>query len=367
MLARMGARHAGEGIVNKGILNSTIAVLLVLSSAFAHAVGMGRLAVLSTLGHPLLAEIELLGIEKADIPNLSVRLGSREAYQQAGLQYGAALTGLRLSIERRPNGEPYIRVMSLRPVNEPFVELLIELSTTSERLLRQYTVLIDPPGYTPAETVAAAAPAADPRPVPPPGMSGTPAAPAAVKASAGGKYGPVKRGETLSKIAAAVRPEGISLDQMLVALFRGNPHAFINNDMNLIKAGVTLNVPEKGELTAVPQSEARDEVRLHAQNWRRYRRKLADQATAVSERRPETDKPSTTRRVRVEDKDDAGKQGRDVLKLSSGVPPGKAGKGRTTKERLQELEEELVAREKALKEANQRIQELEKAVKEAAK
>jgi pilus assembly protein FimV len=323
---------------------------------------MGRLAVLSALGHPLLAEIELLGVGKADLPGLSVRLAPREAYQQAGLQHGAALMGLRLSIERRPNGEPYVKVMSLRPVNEPFVELLIELNTASERLLRQYTVLIDPPGYTPAETIAATAPAVDPRVASPPPVAPAPAPPAAPKAAAGSKYGPVKRGETLSKIAAAVKPEEISLDQMLVALLRSNPHAFINHNMNLIKAGVTLNVPEKSELAAVSQSEAQDEVRLQARNWRQYRRKLADQATEVSKHRAEA---PAARRVKVEDKDDAGKEGKPVLKLSTGVPPGKTGKGRPAKERLQELEEELVAREKALKEANQRIQELERAVKEA--
>lgn len=347
--------------MNKGILNSCIAVLLALSAVCAHALGMGRLTVLSTLGHPLLAEIELLGVEKADLPNLNVRLASQETYKKAGLQYGPALTGIRLSIERRPNGEPYIKAMSLRPVDEPFVELLIEVFTASERLMREYTVLLDPPGYTPAQTIAAA-PAADTRPAPPPSAPVAVAAPAAPKASAGKRYGPVKRGETLSKIAAELKPEGISLEQMLVALFRANPHAFINNDMNLIRAGVSLNVPGKDESAAVPQGAARDEVRLHAQNWQRYRRKLADRATMVSER----DKPPAAKRAKVEDKGDAGKEGKHVLKLSSGVPPGKEARG-SGKERIQELEEELVAREKALKEANQRIRELEKAVKEGAK
>jgi pilus assembly protein FimV len=323
---------------------------------------MGRLTVLSSLGHPLLAEIELVAVRKEEVSTLVPRLASPDAYRRANLTYNPALTGLRLSIERRPNGQPYIKIVSTRSVNEPFIDLLIELDSSSGRLAREYTALVDPPGYTPPQTAAeASAPAAEARPVAPPQSPAAVAAPAYAK-SAAGEYGPVKRGDTLSKIAARAKPEGVSLEQMLVGILRRNPDAFINKNMNLLKAGKMLQIPEKEQLTAVTQQEARNEVRLQAADWNKYRRRLADTAgTASAGKTGESKRDS--RKLKVEDQGAAAKGGKDVLRLSSGEKPGKAGKKRNDTERIQVLEEELVAREKALNEANQRIKELEQAVK----
>lgn len=325
---------------------------------------MGTLTVLSTLGHPLLAEVELISVQKEELDTLSVRLASPEAYRQADLRYGAGLSGLRLTVEKRPDGQPYIKITSMQAVSEPFVELLIELNSASGRLMRGYTALIDPPGYTPPESLAAA-PAVTPqaRPVPAPQPSVAVVAPVPARPAAGAEYGPIKRGETLSKIAASVKPEGVSLDQMLVGIFRGNPDAFMGNNMNRMKAGKTLRIPEKEQLTAVTQREARDEVRVQASDWNRYRRRLADMAGTARERKAVASKRDAAR-VKVEDKAARDKEGKDVLRLSTGEPPGgKSGRARSIEDRVQALEEELVARERALNEANQRIRELEKAVK----
>ncbi|HJQ63991.1 MAG TPA: hypothetical protein VJ834_14135, partial [Burkholderiales bacterium] len=136
-----------------------LAWALFVAPWIAHAAGLGNLNVRSSLGQPLLAEIELLSVGKEDLATLDARLASQEAYRQADLQYGAVLTGVRLSIEKRPNGAPYIKAVSTRPVNEPYVNLVVELNSSSGRFTREYTALIDPPGYTPPQTVAAAPPA----------------------------------------------------------------------------------------------------------------------------------------------------------------------------------------------------------------
>lgn len=352
--------------MNEPIHGRWLLAMLLLVPSVASALGMGRLNVLSSLGQTLNAEVELVSVQKEELSTLSARLASPDAYRQANLQYGAA-GGLRFSIETRPGGQLYIKITSVRPLNEPFVNLLIELSWASGRLVREYTALIDPPDYTPPQTVASApapapAPAPETRPVPVPRPPVAAATPASATPAAGGEYGPIKRGETLSKIAASVKPEGVSLEQMLVAIIRSNPDAFINNNMNRMKAGKMLRIPDKEQLTAVTPKDAIKEVRVQAADWNRYRRKLAETAGMVSER-----KSAASRRDKVSVKDKTG-EAKPVLRLSTGEPPGGAGgKGRSKADRVQVLEEELVARERALNEANQRIKELEKAVKESAK
>lgn len=346
-----------------------LAVLFLLMPWVADAAGLGRLIVLSSLGQPLNAEIDLLSVEKDELAALSVRLASPDAYKQANLQYGPALAGLRLTIEKRPNGQPYIKVTSTRPVNEPFIDLMVELSWAAGRIMREYTALIDPPGFAP--TPAAPAPVAVPetRAVPAPQAPAAAPAPsrkpvaAAPTTMSGKQYGPIKRGETLFKIADSVKPEGVTLEQMLVGLYRSNPDAFVSN-MNRMKTGKILRLPEKEELTAMPQQTAVKEIHAQAADWNAYRRKLADAAATAPESRTAA---SGKIAARVEDKAAAG-EAKDVVRLSKGEPPkgagSAAGKPGGMADRLRALEEEAVAREKALAEANERIAQLEKTIKD---
>ena len=328
-------------------------------SSTAGAAGLGQINVLSALGQPLQAEIEVLSVRKEDANTLLVRLASPDAYREANVQYGPALRGMSVSILQRPNGRTYVRVVSPQPVNEPFVSLLIELNWPQGRLVREYVALLDPPEYaggpqamTPAavETRPAAA-ARAPTPMT--------ASPAAVPARApAGEYGPVKRGETLSKIAASVKPEGVSLEQMLIGILRANPDAFVNGNVNRLKAGATLRIPGTEQLAEVTPDAARKELQVQTADWGRYRRKVADTAGRASEKGADEGKRAA---VRVKEGDEA--RPKDVLKLSSGQPPG--SKPRSSTERIQTLEEELIARERALNEANARIRDLEKAVKDS--
>ena len=122
-----------------------LAAVLLLTPWAAQAAGLGRLTILSALGQPLSAEVELISVQRDELSTLSARLASPEAFTQAGVQYNPALSGARLSIEKRADGRPYIRITSARPLNEPFIDLLIELSWAQGRLVREYTALIDPP------------------------------------------------------------------------------------------------------------------------------------------------------------------------------------------------------------------------------
>ncbi len=334
----------------------------------AEAAGLGRLTVISSLGQPLHAEIDLVSVGKDELATLSARLASPDAYKQANLQYGPALTGLRLSIEKRPNGQFYVKVTSSRPVNEPFIDLLVEINWAAGRITREYTGLIDPPGFVSAPVAPAPVAAPETRPAPalkaPAAAAIAPAERPAVAAPAatdGKEYGPIKRGETLFKIASSMKPEGVTLEQMLAGLYRKNPDAFSRN-MNRMKTGKILRVPEKEELAAVTQQEAVREVRVQAADWNAYRQKLADAAGAAPESRTAARGKITTR---VEDR--AAGEAKDVVRLSKGEPP-KGAAGAAVKaggaDRVRALEEEAIARGKALSEANERVAQLEKNLKD---
>ena len=132
-----------------------LAGVLLLSPLVAYSAGLGRLTILSALGQPLSAEIDLVSVQKDEVSSLAIRLAPPEAFTKANITFSPALIGARLSIEKRADGQPYAKITSSRSVNEPFISVLVELSWSRGRLVREYTALIDPPNV-PATTVAAA-------------------------------------------------------------------------------------------------------------------------------------------------------------------------------------------------------------------
>lgn len=350
-----------------------VALLVALLPCVAGAAGLGRLTVLSALGQPFSAEIELVSVTKEELGSLSARLANVEAYQAANLQYNPSLTGARAIIERRPNGQVYVKIVSTRPVTEPFIDVLIELTWAAGRLSREYTALLDPPGTAaPPAPVIAASPESRPGPTPAPQPKAKPdrapsrpIAPAAPMVG-GKEYGPIQRGETLGKIAREVMPEGITLEQMLVALYRSNADAFINKNLNLVRTGKILRVPDKEEVAAITKGEAVKVYRTHVADWNSYRQKVADAAgKAPADGRTAVSGKITTKVEETRPGGDA----KDVVRLSKGEAPGATAKGkpRSSAERIRALEEEAVAREKALKDANERVTQLEKTIKDMQK
>jgi pilus assembly protein FimV len=162
-------------------------------------------------------------------------------------------------------------------------------------------------------------------------------------------YGPVRPGETLSRIAAKVRPQHATLEQTMLGIFRNNPAAFINNNMNLLKAGQRLRIPAADQIAALPQKDSTQALRTHTTAWASHRPVPAAGAVAPKPQSPDEQKSAAAKPA-------AG--GKPVVKLSRG---GVAGKDTPIEDRVRMLEEDLAARERALSDANERIKRLEKA------
>ena len=397
-----------------------VAASLLSICAVSHAAGLGKLNVMSALGEPLKAEVELVA-EKNEIGSLAVRLAGAEAFEHAGLSYSPLVAGVKVSIEKRTSGEPYVRLTSSQPVTEPFVDLLIELSWSSGRISREFTALLDPPSVIAerekkkaAEVEVRAAPTSpQPKPEPAPAAEAAkpepakteePAAPAATEtapqapaqneakpaapvetiggtqptllgegsslpgaAHAADAYGPVKSGDTLGKIASATKPSEVSLEQMLVLLVQNNPEAFSGKNMNRLKTGKILQLPTADQFAGLSDADARKEVKLQARDWRAYRDQLAASAgQAAPAEQPAQQAASGKVGAVVEDKAAAAKEGpKEVLKLSKNEPAaGAAGGDAKSAARVHALEEEVVARDKAVKESNDRVAKLEKQIKD---
>lgn len=255
-----------------------VTAILAALSTQAHALGLGEIKLNSVLNQPLEAEIQLLGATPNDLEELRVRLASKEAYTRAGVERLHSHTRMNFEVVRGPGGSPVVRISSKAPVREPFLDFLIEASWSSGQVVREYTVLVDPPVFVPAPapvTRAATTPAATTAatgsaPVTP---SYAPAvrSPAAQTAYVPGEY-KSQRNDTLWKIASEVRPDsGVSMEQTMLGLLDANPSAFIDGNINNLKAGYVLRVPSRDEMTDVSKSEALEEVSRQNQLWREGR------------------------------------------------------------------------------------------------
>jgi pilus assembly protein FimV len=432
--------------VLKSILKMSGYIACLAWSGMVCATGLGGINVSSNLGQPLKAEIDLVSVDKTDKSSISAKLASAEAFKTAGIDYPYALPKLKFEVINRDSGEPYIKVTSTQPVNEPFVTLLVEVSWSSGKLMREYTFLLDPADFklqepkieavkpiepvvavpatpivsettpvlpTPVETVPVSAPAptgvvesTSPQPVEQPAEK----APAAVEKVEAATSEPTKteavkteavktepvpvsrdalskeeaipvietapsqlnvvRGDTLTKIAYQTKPAEVSLERMLVALYRANAGAFAGKNMNRLMAGKIIRMPDAAEMEAVQQREAVKEIHAQVVDWNAYRQQLAavrTEAGSQTGRQESSGKVSTA----VTEKVPAIKEpSKEVLKLSKGeAPSDKAvGVGKTTpQDKKNAQEEEVIAKNKALKDAQERTALLEKNVKDLQK
>lgn len=356
------------------------------------AAGLGQITVLSSLGQPLRAEVEV-SAAKEELAGMSAQLASSNAFRQAGIDYSSMLGSLRFALVPGKTGKTVIHVTSDRPINDPFVDMLVELTWPSGRLVREYTFLLDPPEM--AVHGAAASPATvEARPVP--GVKGGTdmqalgargaASPETAKEApskdAAGKAKPtkqarvkaetpakasgaeateqqaagshvVKSGETLHGIASQSRYDGVSLEQMLVGLYRANSDAFIGGNMHRLRTGAILKIPEQSAVAAIPQTEAKQAFNAQANDWNNYRRKLAASAEKAPASEQASAQSSTGRIVaKVDDKATPPEPTKDQVRVSR-TESGKSGKAGA---------EDTAAREKALREAQERVAQLEKNV-----
>ncbi len=342
------------------LLASAIALALPSTTL---ALGLGRLTVQSSLGQPLSAQIELTSATKDELDSLAAKVADPGLYRQNNLSYQGVLARARVTLERTQGGQAYLRVATVSPVNEPYLDLMVELNWSAGRVVREYTFLLDPPG------LVAATPAVDPvAPARGAGSTAARAAPAASTAasaggtparaegqgggSAGASY-TVRRGDSLARIAGQTKPDGVPLEQMLVALFKSNPEAFDGDNMNRLRSGSIMKIPSAAEVEGTTTSEANRVVRMQAADWRTYRDRLAAGAP-VSEGAGgrQTGGRITTA---VEERTPAAAAGRDQVRVSREAVQGR-GAGATA--------EDVVARDRALKDAQARIAELEKTLKD---
>jgi len=356
--------------VRKSLLKLLGAVAAFTLSTYVSAIGMGGINVVSALGQPLKAEVELVSVNKAEKASLVARLASPDVYRGAGLEYPYG-TKFKFQIESRANGESYIKVSSAQPINDPFVSMLVELTWASGKLLREYTFLLDPPDYVAerpeSAQVQAVAPAVLSAPLETAAKPVGQAAPAE-KSVATGKI-TVQRGDTLNKIARQNKPDEVSLERMLVALYRANADQFDAKNMNRIKAGKILRLPDQGELMGVAQHDAAREIRAQTADWNAYRQKLAAAASAASQ--PQEAQQVATGKIAssVADKTPVAKESaKEVLKLSKGEAPGDkagaAGKQMTAQDKKNAEQEDAIAKAKGLKEEQARAALLEKNLKD---
>ena len=358
---------------------SLLVIVLMLPWAVVQAAGLGKLTLSSALGQPLAAEIEIVTTSSDDVASLKASVATREAFAQAGINYESVLSAVKASVESRSNGNPYIKLTSPQAVNDPFLMILMELSWSSGRILREYTILLDPV-ETNTQNLAAASTGSTPAIVATrldeertssaekdnPTANSSPKRKNNAAGQTKKSYGPVKRGDTLSSIARQVSPAGVDLNQMLVALYHANRDAFIADNMNLLKAGAVLKIPEKNEIASIDTTTAKAEIKMQTADWRSYRGKLADisRESPASRTISQSDQGQITTTL---DKKSAAapSASKEVLKLSSGAQlPDKDGKipDANLVDRLRMMEEDAIARNLALKEANERVAMLEKSI-----
>lgn len=397
-------------------------LVLALLAGPAFALGLGQIQVHSQYGEPLLAEIPIVSSDPSELRQLQARLASPETFARIGLQPPQGLVqDLQFNVALDAAGRPVIRVTSTEPVEQPLLTFLIEADWGQGRLVREYSALVDAPdaiaapaqppiqapevdagdrivrpapapvAQAPAEPDAEPAPpepepaTPEPEPVPDPQpvAEATDEEPAATAPSAAapaapaarpGEYGPVQAGDTLSRIVQDMaREEGVSANQMMMALLRTNPQAFIGGNINLLREGAVLRVPDSGEAQRLPAAEATAEVRSHIARWREMSAPqpqpaspvAADGAVAAADGdagEPEAaettagadDAALADARLEIAP---ASAEGDRQAGTRSGITAG--GEGEMLREELQETRESLAARDAEVEELRSRLAELE--------
>jgi pilus assembly protein FimV len=289
------------------LARALLGLCIVGLSTSVHALGLGNIRIMSALDEPLVAEIELTSPQPSAMESLQVELGSVEDFQRAGVNRSEHLLGMEFELTTR-DGTPIIRVTTVQPAREPFLHFLVTAKWSGGRLLREYTALLDPPKYTaeapapvspPRETVdAGSRVAAEPTPMVEPQLAppvaaptgAQPAAAAAVPATEAdvgrtAQYGPTEAGDTLWNIASSLDTgdPNVSVYQIMLALLRENPDAFIDNNINRLKKGQVLrlaNIDAIGDM--VQQQEAVAAYQAQLEEWQSYKATVAQRSGEVS-------------------------------------------------------------------------------------
>ena len=368
----------------KHIISSVSIAIGLAVQVSAFGAGLGKMTVNSALGQPLNADIVILVPDATELKNLHANLASQAAYQQAGLDMSAVLENIKFTIKSQSDGTALLHLSSSDPVQDPFLDIMVELEWGNGKIERDYTLLLDPPNMQhamvstpsvpPVANVPVTSTASQPQQTA--GAVSSSSRPAhwhAHAAQTGGekaantkiasaKTVKVHTGMTLSGIAGQYKPEGVHLEQMLVGLYRENPQAFEGN-MNRMRSGQVLHIPDRATLAAIGEAAAVREVHLQAEDWHAYRQKLAGEversAAPVSQNHQAGGKIVPA----VQDKSAAPVTSGGVLKLSKGVAPKQGQTGvaaLSSAEKKQMAQDDAAAKRKAMEEEKTRLAMLEK-------
>jgi pilus assembly protein FimV len=363
---------------------------LSLVSLPSFAESLGRLTVISDLDQPLIAEIELHGVNATDLAQYSAQLASEQAYRIQGIEKTPPQNSIRVEVVRKFDNSPVLKLTSSQALHSRSTNILVQLDWPSGRVMREYALLLEPSQVSnsapapidsvvftrnrvqpPAEVAEAAK-----SPAKPDAPAATPATPsaaneavkpkttvAAVEPPAGGYS--TNKGDTLSKIARRMQVDGVSLDQMLQALYLANKEAFIDGDINKLKAEVELKPPSAADFASALAAPA---VTAQSEDWRSYRNQAANLVKESEANETGAEQvPQTGKLAKVEDKAVPATGGaKDVLKLSRTdlIDEKWLSREAQFEQEKQALEEEVTVRENRLEDANQRIVELEKQVRD---
>lgn len=306
-------------------LTLSLAVMAALMPVRGYPLGLGEIELNSALNQELNAEIEVMSATPEDAEQLIVKLASRDAFSRAGIDRPFLLQQLKFKVVE-VNGQPVVKVFTKRPIREPYLNFLLEIDWPKGHLLREYTLLLDPPVYNTGVTSGpvsseSAHPFIDPTDAQAQPQSAFPEQSPAQQAQSGVaapvttaaantatissdsgrsmsyQYQPmpqatttaspdqyrVQQNDTLWSIANRLRPDSsVSVEQMMLALVRKNPEAFIQENINGVKRGYILRTPSRDEATQITRQEAVAEAREHASLWREYSRAGVSQAPASS-------------------------------------------------------------------------------------
>jgi pilus assembly protein FimV len=383
-------------------LQLSLAIALALSGTDALALGLGTIHVNSKLNQPLDAEIPILQGTAGEAEGLLVQLAAAEDFDRVGLNRARLTVPLEFSLVKGTHGDLSIKVTSKEPVREPFLDFLVEANWPKGRLLREYTVLLDPPVMAPATGAAVTAaakpaeraptqalpeakPKAPPKPTrtapvvaaaprsPAPEPKAAPATPAPKRAAASGEY-TVEAGDTLSGIARDMRPdESTNINQLMLALLKQNPNAFFKENINALKRGSILRIPSADQIKATGSaSEAAAEVHSQIEDWRGGAAAkptlVADTGTQPAPKTPAAKTPTGTSSTASTSKSGSErlelvppKAGKDTVAMADrpGSGAGSSGGSTELKSELARTKEALTSREQEAGELKSRVKELE--------
>lgn len=337
-----------------------IAAATALTSEMVYALGVGEVTLKSALNQPLVAEIELLDAKTLAPGEVIPGLASAEDFNRAGIDRPYFLTDLTFTPVLRPDGKNIIRVSSSKPVREPYLNFLVEVLWPSGRLLREYTLLLDPPLYSP-ETAAAvapqlptAAPVARPAATPRATPQSAPARASAGAASPAGNEHRVTSNETLWEIAERTR-QGGTVHQAMLAIQDLNPDAFIGGNINRMKNGQVLRLPSAEQIANRSQAEAIEQVAQQNASWRQGR------AQPASERQLDARQRSAAGAApsRSETGDSLRLVAPETGRSTAGSDTGADADAKALRDRLANAEESLDSSRRENLDLNDRLKDLE--------